>query len=440
MGPMDVLISCRPGHVRWLSCAALTVTLLGCAGRPEPVVLQVSGRANATPSIAASGNFVSVVWGASTDAGVTDVYASVSRDGGRSFSTPVRVNDVEGAARLNGEQPPRLALLDRQALDPVVTVVWTASGARGTRLLQSRSEDGGRSFGPASGVPGADAAGNRGWEAIAAAPSGRVGAVWLDHRELAGDSTVATTHVHHAGGEGAMDGVARAQKSKLYFAPLDGMTAPQAITGGVCYCCKTTLAATPDGSFYAAWRHVYPGNIRDIAFTLSRDNGATFASPVRVSDDGWALDGCPENGPAMAIDAEQRVHVAWPTLVASTESGREPTLALFYAMSHDGRTFTPRQRIPTVDVPRHVQMAIAPGGAVVVTWDEGAQGIRRVAFAHGIPDANHRVAFERQVANGADPATYPTLASSQDGVLAAWTRGDPSDSVIGVERLPLNGR
>jgi hypothetical protein len=85
-------------------------------------------------------------------------------------------------------------------------------------------------------------------------------------------------------------------------------------------------------------------------------------------------------------------------------------------------------------------MAIAPSGAVVVTWDEGAQGIRRVAFAHGILDGNDRVAFERQVANRADQATYPTLASIQDGVLAAWTRGGPADSVISVERLPLNGR
>jgi len=35
---------------------------------------------------------------------------------------------------------------------------------------------------------------------------------------------------------------------------------------------------------FAAWRHVYPGNIRDIAFTVSRDGGRTlrnrFASPT----------------------------------------------------------------------------------------------------------------------------------------------------------------
>ena len=53
---------------------------------------------------------MAIAWGASTPAGATDVYASVSRDAGRIFGPPVRVNDVDGDARLNGEQPPRVAV------------------------------------------------------------------------------------------------------------------------------------------------------------------------------------------------------------------------------------------------------------------------------------------------------------------------------------------
>ncbi|HET9267196.1 MAG TPA: hypothetical protein VFO31_03495 [Vicinamibacterales bacterium] len=66
---------------------------------------------------------------------------------------------------------------------------------------------------------------------------------------------------------------------------------------------------------YVAWRHVYPGNVRDIAFTMSNDGGKTFAAPIRVSDDRWVLDGCPEKDPALAVDAHRRVDVVWPTLV-----------------------------------------------------------------------------------------------------------------------------
>ena len=125
-----------------------------------------------------------------------------------------------------------------------------------------------------------------------------------------------------------------AQRSKLFFGSLDGAIAPRAITGGVCYCCKTALAVGPDGAIHAAWRHVYAGNVRDIAFTLSRDGGRTFAPPVRVSDDRWVLDGCPENGPALAVDGHDAVHVVWPTLVNESTPLSEPTLAsTWYAAS-----------------------------------------------------------------------------------------------------------
>ena len=139
-------------------------------------------------------------------------------------------------------------------------------------------------------------------KAIAIEPSGRVDVVWLDHRELASDSKVAASHRDHAAKpKDKPDGVAMAQKSKLYFASLDGTVAPRAVTGGVCYCCKTALVSGAWGKVYAAWRHVYPGNLRDMAFTMSQDGGRTFAAPIRVSEDKWALEGCPDDGPAMAL-------------------------------------------------------------------------------------------------------------------------------------------
>src|SRR3954465_14532848 len=158
-------------------------TLIGAGS--SPTTLAIPGRSNATPSIAAEGNTVVVAWSATLpNGGAADVFAAVSRDGGRTFAAPARVNDVDGDARVNGEQPPRVALRDS-----AITVVWTTKGANGTRLVQASSADGGRTFTKAQPVPGADAAGNRGWENIAAekgaGASGRTLAVWLDHRGLA---------------------------------------------------------------------------------------------------------------------------------------------------------------------------------------------------------------------------------------------------------------
>jgi hypothetical protein len=405
-----------------------------------PTELAVKGRSNATPSIASDGDVVAIAWGASTPAGATDVYAAVSRDGGRTFGPPVRVNDVDGDARLNGEQPPRVAVRGT-----AVTVVWTTKNANGTKLVQSRSADGGRTFARATLVPGGDAAGNRGWENAVADRNGRVYAVWLDHRELAQqDGAVAASHHDHASAaqphanaDQKPDGVAMAQRSKLYVASLDGAVPPRALTGGVCYCCKTALATAADGSIFAAWRHVYSGNIRDIAFTSSRDGGRTFASPLRVSEDKWVLEGCPDDGPAMAVDAKGRVHIVWPTLITEETAEDGPTIALFYAMSSDGKRFTPRKRIPTEGMPHHPQIAIAADGSLTIAWDEGANGKRRAAIAHMSADAAAGSPMVRTAIG--DAAVYPVVAATAGATVVAWTSGTSTASTIQVRRVPSPG-
>jgi hypothetical protein len=399
------------------------------------LTLSVPGRANATPSIAADGKVVTVAWSAAAPGGATDIFLAVSHDGGTSFGSPVRVNDVDGDARVNGEQPPRVTLGRAAAGRPQITVVWPAKGAAGTKLLYARSDDSGRSFGRAAGVPGADGAGNRGWQAAAVDRNGHVDVVWLDHRELARqDGMVASTHHQHGGSPDAKpDGVAMAQKSKLFVAAVDGSLAPHAVTGGVCYCCKTALAAGADGSLYAAWRHVYPGNIRDIAFALSRDGGRAFADPVRVSEDKWELEGCPDDGPAMAVDARKRIHIVWPTL--ATDAAAEPTIALFYATSSDGRRFSERERIPTEGMPHHPQVVIAGDGTLSVAWDELMRGTRRAAVAQAGPDAAGLSRFTRRVVSDADSAIYPVVASVEGATLVAWTSKGAADSVIRLARL-----
>jgi len=381
--------------------------------------LGIPGRAASTPSIAARGDLVVVAFSASAPGGATDIYAATSRDGGRSFGAPARVNTVDGDARVSGEQPPRVAVTGTE-----IVVVWSAKGPKGTRLLQARSTDGGETFSPATPVPGTDAAGNRGWENIAGGL-----AVWLDHRELAQDDASMATH-HHDHATAKPDGVAMAQKSKLYVAALDGSVAPHAVTGGVCYCCKTAIAIGSSGAIFTAWRHVYPGNLRDIAFSLSRDGGKTFAAPIRVSEDKWMLEGCPDDGPAMAVDAHDQIHLVWPTMIAGAPNA-EPTIGLFYATSADGRSFTPRERIPTEGVAHHPQIAIASDGLPIVAWDESNHGARRVVVAHRV--SGH---FARQFVGGGEAAVYPVIAESSVGTIAAWTAGRGEKSTIAVVHLP----
>ena len=179
-----------------------------------------------------------------------------------------------------------------------------------------------------------------------------------------------------------------------------------------------------------AWRHVSPGSIRDIAFTSSRDGGRTFAAPIRVSEDKWELEGCPDDGPAMAVDHQNHVHIVWPTLVK--DASGEPTMALFYASSSDGRRFTARERIPTEGMPHHPQIAIASDGSLAMAWDGLLNGTRRAVVARAMFDATGRPRFDRLVASGDGPAVYPIVAVAGDATIAAWTSGRSPEPVIQV--------
>jgi hypothetical protein len=259
--------------------------------------------------------------------------------------------------------------------------------------------------------------------------------MWLDHREVpprASGTGPGGAHQHGAPGEHRADGVARAQRSQIFFASLNDPASARAVAPGVCYCCKTAVATGADGSVVAAWRHVYPGNVRDIALTKSLDGGRTFAPPVRVSDDNWVLDGCPENGPAVALDRMNGIHVVWSTLVPGA-AGDEPTLALFYATSRDGQRFTKRQELSTDGVPRHPQIVVGPRGEITIAWDEHARGQRRIALARGTIDAGNPVRFARE-SIGDDAGAYPALAPLADGTVIAWTSGTAEHQVLRVVR------
>ena len=429
----------------WAAVSALLV--IGTMGTAQnqpvasssvPVSLDVPGRVDASPWIAASGSFVAVAWGATADS-KTDVFLAVSRDGGGTFGPPVRVNRVAGEARLGGELPPRVALTARRgAAVPEVVVLWTAAGGT-TAIKIARSRDGGSTFGAPVTLQSPAALGDRGWPAVAVDSRATAHAIWLDHRGMAvKPGAGGKAHTGHQAGSGH-GSTGMAEQSALYYASQSPArtSRERQLTTGVCYCCKTALAAGPDGSLYAAWRHVYPGNFRDMAFSVSRDAGRSFSAPVRVSEDGWAINGCPDDGPAMAVDARGTAHLVWPTVIP----GATPQGALYYASTRDGRRFTARLRIPTLGGPRpaHPQIVIDGGGRIVVAWDEIVNG-RRVAAARELKlRGEGPPVFGDTVMLSPDGGAiyYPVLAATDTGIVAVWTRvGDASRVEVQRLRIP----
>jgi hypothetical protein len=426
---------------------AIAATVILCLAAPtladsrdKGPTISVAGRSSQTPWAAASGDFVVVAFGAQTGDGKADVFVAVSRDGGRGFSTPVRVNAIEGDARLGGELPPRAGLVARGGHDPEIVVAYGAK-AEHTEIRVARSLDGGLTFTPARALQAAGATGDRGWHAMALDARGVAHVMWLDHRGLArpaagnragNPNAQGASHDHHME-QDAIDGVAMAMRSGLYYAREGGGPAGEReLVKGVCYCCKVAMATTPSGGIYAAWRHVYPGNIRDVAFIASADGGTAFGAPGRVSEDSWQLAGCPDDGPAMSVDARGVAHVVWPTVLG----GETPEGALFYASSPDGRSFSPRVRIPTLGSPRpmHPQVMATAADRAFVAWDEVLNGVRQAAVRGLRFDEAGQPIFGAVHRLGSPdvPSSYPMLVKTSRDVLAIYVDGKPGASTIRV--------
>ena len=386
-------------------------------------------RANDAPSIAALGKTVAIAWNARTEL-ASDVYVSVSTDAGMTFGPPTRVNQLVKDANLSGEQPARIAI----ASGNVIHVVWPSRSEGRAVLRYASSADLGKTFTKPVSIVGEQDPGIRGWHSIAIGHDGGVHALWLDGR----NATPRAPHQHSGSSHGrsSHEGAKRqAPRQDVFHASWKdpASRSENAVVANVCFCCKTAIATAGD-RVYAAWRHIFPGSVRDIAFARSTDNGATFGAPVRLSDDNWTIDACPDDGPSMAADTHGGIHVAWPTMVP----GERPRKGIFYASlpqgAGDGATFSPRLRLDAGDADvAHPQIASDDHGNVAVVWDERI-GDRR------------RIVARRIVSGTAAPAqtfegvgvTYPAVAAAEGHWIVVWPAQTPEGlPMIEGRRIPF---
>ncbi|WP_148218083.1 hypothetical protein [Opitutus terrae] len=170
-------------------------------------------------------------------------------------------------------------------------------------------------------------------------PDGRVLAAWLDGRaRVAGD-----------------------ERQTLYARVLEEPGPDMLVDERVCDCCQLSLSATADGSALLAYRGRTRDEIRDIRWTRFRDG--RWAAPQPVHDDGWALTGCPVNGPQIG-SAGEHVAAAWFTAAGATRR------VLASRLGTGG--FTAAQRIDLGRPVGRVDAIVLPGGAAWISWLEGA--------------------------------------------------------------------
>jgi hypothetical protein len=147
-----------------------------------------------------------------------------------------------------------------------------------------------------------------------------------------------------------------------------------------------------------------------------------------VHHDGWRIQGCPVNGPAVSARG-QEVVVAWFT--AAGDVGRA-----YVAFSRDGgRTFAPAIRVDDEASLGDVDVELLADGSAAVTWVELAAE-RRSQLRRIGPDGARSRAIT--VADMSD-SWAPVLARAGDELLLAWRqRSTNGSSRIQTARVALD--
>ena len=318
----------------------------------------------------------------------SDVMLARFDNDGAASGSPVRVNQQAGVATAWRGDPPSVAVTDR-----AVYVLWTAQvesqGKSGTDLYFSTSHDQGKTFAAPVKVNDDKMPGAHGMHSLAVAKDGRIYIAWLDERNIHAPKPSAEAGGHHMESNRELF-VADSNDGGKMFSP------NRKVAENACPCCKTALALAPDGTLYASWRQVLPGDFRHIAVASSSDSAATFSAPVIVSDDKWVLHGCPVSGSSLSVDTKGTLRVVW------FAAGEGAAPGLYTAESNDkGRTFTPRALLTQETVKGTPALATEKDRAVAIWQGFGAQQTETKVRELGSAGAAVSVAANAELPSGA---------------------------------------
>ncbi len=198
----------------------------------------------------------------------------------------------------------------------------------------------------------------------------------------------------------------------------------------VCDCCQTAALGQPEGTL-VAYRDRLEGEIRDISLRRWESVREAWSDPEPIHRDGWVLEACPVNGPALAA-TDGQVAAAWFT--AADDEPR--VLAAFSA--DGGDTFGSPVEIARVGALGRVAAAGDGHGGVLISWiaaedGEGAIYLRRVT-----PDGSRGEPL--RLASASRASGVPQLLLEGERLLVVWvaaTEGADDASRLVVRSVPL---
>ena len=328
-----------------------------------------------------------------------------STDGGKSWSSPRRINDAVEAVQ-GEENGPKIAFGPENR----AYAVWSIPGAKGDKTranIRFATEAGKGGFTPARTVNEIRDAAR--FPIIEVAPDGNLLLAWIDRR------------------------IDNPKPRQLYLMRLrpDGedLTKNYSAGEGLCECCKLGVAFADGGkTVYMVDRQVDEQKVRNHVLRKSSDGGRRFAAPVEISNDGWEVPSCPHSGPSIGRDSRGWLHVTWFTLGRS-----EKEAGIYYGVSTDGgKSFHPRQLVHANTAPEILYATLAVGNddTVYLAWSNLDQKNASQIFVRSLSAHGRSWGSIQQVSNAKGNASRPVLALLRDRLHVAWTETDGEESRV----------
>ncbi len=207
-----------------------------------------------------------------------------------------------------------------------------------------------------------------------------------------------------------------------------GVTSRAIVDEMVCDCCQTAMAMTTQGPLIV-YRDRSDDGIRDMSVVRSV-NGA-WTAPKTLHDDGWKIDFCPVNGPAVSALGDT-VGIVWFT-------GADSLPRVQATFSTDGgATFAPPVRVDSGVSSGRVDIEMLDGGAALVTWLQRKGGQDAEVMARVVRrDGTLEPPLVVSPTSGARSSGFPRMARTSEGVVLAWvipgTKGSLRVAAIHVQ-------
>lgn len=193
-----------------------------------------------------------------------------------------------------------------------------------------------------------------------------------------------------------------------------GFGEPVLVEKIACECCRVAVAAGKGGNVGIAYRDLQPGNIRDISFSASFDQGHTFRSPRDFSGDEWEINGCPHNGPSI-VSGKDRIYAVW-------YSGGQKAGVHYAELDTKGELIHKEYLSRNA---RFAQIALLPAGSRIVAYNENYQDADSVYSRIVLNKINKDGLFTEKIISPGKHGNFPVVqAAGTDYVVLAWRDSD----------------